>query len=70
MNGKPITSEKQLLAAWNSLLSQKFAKPFDKLLDEVFNTWRLRINTSKTKTMILNEIGEYASTIASLKKKL
>ena len=27
MNGKPITSEKQLLAAWNSFLSQKFAKP-------------------------------------------
>ena len=37
-----------------------------KLLDEVFNTWRLKINTSKTKTMILNETGEYASTIASL----
>ena len=36
------------------------------LLDRVFNTWRLRINTSKTKTMILNETGEYASTIASL----
>ena len=36
-----------------------------KLLDEVFNTWRLRINPPKTKTMILNEAGEYASTIAS-----
>ena len=27
MNGKPITSEKQLLDAWNTFLSQKFAEP-------------------------------------------
>ena len=27
MNGDPITSEKQLLAAWNTFLSQKFAAP-------------------------------------------
>ena len=27
LNGEPITSEKQLLAAWNTFLSQKFAPP-------------------------------------------
>ena len=27
LNGEPFTSEKQLLAAWNTFLSQKFAPP-------------------------------------------
>jgi len=40
-----------------------------KLLDETFSSWRLRINTSKTKTMILNCEGEYPGSIASLNKE-
>ena len=37
-----------------------------KVLDDVYTTWWLKINTSKTKTMILNKKGEYESTITSL----
>jgi len=36
------------------------------LLNETFNAWRLKINVSKTKTMILNNEGDYPSSIATL----
>ena len=35
-----------------------------KLLNETFKAWRLKINVSKTKTMILNNEGDYPSSIA------
>ena len=35
------------------------------LLNETFNAWRLKINVSKTKTMILNNESDYPSSITN-----